>query len=69
MKKQTHSAEKEFKPDKDNLQREDNDKSPGEEKRKGEKVKPVDLKNKKVDADPGEPKDSPINTTEQWVEE
>lgn len=69
MKKQTHSADKEFKPDKANLQKEDNDKAPGEEKNKGEKVKPIDLKGKKLDADPNDPKDSPINTTEQWVQE
>ncbi|WP_336515497.1 hypothetical protein [Pollutibacter soli] len=69
MKKQAYSPDKEFKPDKENLQREDNDKAPGEEKNKGEKVKAIDLKGKKVDADPNDPKDSPINTTEQWVEQ
>jgi hypothetical protein len=35
------------------------DKAPGEEKGKGEKVKPEDLKGKKVDADPSQQSDRP----------
>jgi hypothetical protein len=46
-----------------NLQRNRNeegvDKAPGEERNKGEKVKPEDLKRKKVDADPSQKKDRP----------
>jgi len=37
------------------------DKAPGEERNKGEKVKPEDQKGKKVDADPSQKKDRPTN--------
>ena len=41
------------------------DKSPGEEKGKGEKVTKWDLKGKKVDGDPSEKKDQPAVKDDQ----
>ena len=42
-----------------NKQLEGNDKAPGEEKGKGEKVTMEDLKGKKVDGDPSKESDKP----------
>ena len=39
---------------------EGNDKAPGEDQGKQEKVTPEDLKRKKVDADPNEQEDKPL---------
>ena len=43
-----------------NSDREDNDKAPGEEKGKSEKVKPIDLKGKNVDGDPSTEEGKPV---------
>lgn len=51
---------KEHSPQEDNAGKQDVDKSPGEERGKGEKVTTEDLKGKKVDADPSDKKDQPV---------
>lgn len=50
--------DKKYKPD--NANKQDNDKAPGEERGKAEKVTTGDLKGKKVDADPEKKKDQPL---------
>ena len=48
-----------------NKTKEDNDKAPGEERGKGELVTPENLKGKKVDANPADETDKPIDILKQ----
>lgn len=45
-----------------NSEKQDNDKAPGEERGKGELVKPENLKGKSVDADPSTEEGKPVET-------